>query len=285
MSVYKAVISISTGLILLVGILYFSFLRKNDAAEITPSQEIIIEETWELPNILEEVSGIAFLDDQRVACIQDEDGTIFVYDLKASKIVEEIDFAGGGDYEAISISENTAYVLRSDGTIFKITQYLSNPVVTEHELPLKDDPDMEGMTWNSSSNKLWLVNKEKDANKSGFKSIYVVDPETMKLQEEPVYKIPLENAIFETEEEKESMEDLKPSELNIHPITGEIYVLEGHHPKLLVLDSDGNPKKLYILDSDNFPQPEGLAFDASGGMYISNEGNKATIHKISIHKN
>ncbi len=284
MSVYKAVISISTGLILLVGILYFSFLRKKDSAEITPSQEIIIEETWELPKILEEVSGIAFLDDQRVACIQDEDGTIFIYDLEASKIVEEIDFAGGGDYEAISISGNTAFVLRSDGTIFKIINFLSNPAVTEHELPLEDDLDMEGMSWDPVANRLLVVHKEKDPNTSDYKGIYAVNPQTMELQEEPVYKISFRDAIFEATGE-ESFDKLKPSEINIHPTTGEIFILEGRHPKLLVMNSEGTPKKLYILDSNDFPQPEGLDFDASGNMYISNEGNKATIHKISIQEN
>src|SRR4030095_138943 len=43
------------------------------------TSDVTILQTWELPADLMEVSGIAYIDDQRFACIQDEAGTIFIF--------------------------------------------------------------------------------------------------------------------------------------------------------------------------------------------------------------
>ncbi|MEO8211018.1 MAG: hypothetical protein ABI840_10685 [bacterium] len=39
-----------------------------------------------LPEILNEVSGITVMDSNTVACIQDENGTLFIYDVVKNKI-------------------------------------------------------------------------------------------------------------------------------------------------------------------------------------------------------
>ena len=281
MSVYKTILGISTGLIIIVGVLYFTFTRKAvDRSNF--SSEITIEQTWELPETLKEVSGIAFLEDQKIAAVQDENGTIFIYNLETSKIEDQIDFSGGGDYEGISVSGTTAYVLKSNGTIYKIENFASNPAVTEHKLPLDNKLDMEGLHFDTAGQRLLIVHKEKDPETTAYKGIYAVDPQNMKLQEEPVYKIRFENAIFEGLEE-DSFNRIKPSEINIHPQTGEILILAAENPKLLILDPKGNPKNLHFLNPDDFPQPEGLTFDTLGNLYISNEGNPARIHKVSLN--
>ena len=45
---------------------------------------------WELPEILNEVSGISWLSENTIACVEDEDGIIFIYDLKKQKIIQQI---------------------------------------------------------------------------------------------------------------------------------------------------------------------------------------------------
>ena len=79
-----------------------------------------ILQKWKLPDILEEVSAIAWIEKDRVACVQDEEGSIFIYNLKTSQLEEEIPFGKEGDYEGIATIKGDAYVLRSDGVIFKI---------------------------------------------------------------------------------------------------------------------------------------------------------------------
>lgn len=79
-----------------------------------------ILEKWELPDELKEVSGIALMSEGKFACVQDEIGTIFIYDASQEKITDQIKFAGAGDFEGITLNGNSAYVLRADGVILKL---------------------------------------------------------------------------------------------------------------------------------------------------------------------
>ena len=73
---------------------------------------------WKLPKELEEISGLSFFAKNQLACIQDEDGIFYVYDLKKQSIVRKDQFGKKGDYEAVEVVEDTAYVLESNGDIF-----------------------------------------------------------------------------------------------------------------------------------------------------------------------
>ena len=52
-----------------------------------------------LPDALHEVSDIAYLGDSTLACIQDEKGIIFLYDLKKNLVTHSYKFGKDGDYE------------------------------------------------------------------------------------------------------------------------------------------------------------------------------------------
>ena len=47
---------------------------------------ITVIKRWELPKILTEISGLSCMDEQRFACVQDELGKIFVYNIASSKV-------------------------------------------------------------------------------------------------------------------------------------------------------------------------------------------------------
>jgi DNA-binding beta-propeller fold protein YncE len=65
----------------------------------------------------------------------------------------------------------------------------------------------------------------------------------------------------------------RPSALAKNPVTGEWFVISAVNQALVVADSSWNVKNVYRLNSNRFTQPEGLAFDRQGNMYISNEGD------------
>jgi uncharacterized protein YjiK len=57
-------------------------------------------------------------------------------------------------------------------------------------------------------------------------------------------------------------------------LTREWYIISSVNKVLLVLNDQWKVKASYALDPVLFKQPEGLAFDRRGNMYISNEGGK-----------
>lgn len=283
MSVNKTVIGISTGLVILTAVVYFIFKKKQDEFASKFTKDISIEETWNLPGVLREVSGIAYLENNRVACVQDENGVMFIYNLETSEIEEQIEFAGEGDYEGIAVEGFNAYILKSDGTIYRIADFANNPEISEHPTAFTRGQDVEGLCYDPKNKRLLLAIKEMEPDSEDFKGIYAMDTETMQMNSTPVFKLLFDDPIFEQTDVKNKYDRFMPSEINIDPETGNIYMLEGRVPKLLILDPEGNPEKLYFLNVSNFEQPEGLTFDPSGNVYISNEGNPGNIHRISIN--
>lgn len=281
----KTVILITLGLILFSGAFFYYSAKQSKSYFSGVSSEVTVERTWDLPKELKEVSGIAFLEPNRVACVQDEDGIIFIYNLETSQIDQSIEFGGSGDYEGIAIQDHTAFVLRSDGTIFKINNFLTAPTTEVFDTDFfSSKNDMESFFFDTVENRLLITSKSKDPVSKDYTGIYAVSPTSLQIEKEPVYKMTFKNDIFEDIRKKKAAQTFFPSEMNRDPNTGNLMILEARKPQLLILDSKGQPQELHRLDPEIFPQPEGLTFDASGNLYISNEGNPATIHLVKINK-
>ena len=283
MGVNKATILITTGLVAISLVIILAFERKFGSLDVeNANSDVKIEKTWELPDELEEISGFAFVSAVKVACIQDEDGTIFIFNLQTSEIEKEIDFSDSGDYEGITVKGNTAYVLESNGDIYQVQDFMNDPEVTKFETRLSSNNDVEGICLDKSGTRLLMAIKEKDPVAKGYKGIYAFDLNSGKIQKDPAYKITFEDKVFKDKSKKEIQDVFKPSEIAIHPSSGEIYLTEGENPQLLILKATGETKTLYKLNYDDFPQPEGIAFDPEGNLYISNEGKPGTIHKVTL---
>lgn len=232
---------------------------------------------WELPAALREVSGIALLPDNLMACVQDEEGVIFLYDLNTKSVKRKIAFAGPGDYEGIAVDGNTAYVLRSDGTIIEVANFLeSKPKVMVYNSVLTPEHNTEGLALDKKNNRLLIAGKGFDTKLGDNKGIYAFNLETKKMAETPVITIPLAQKQFAAKgKKKKSKYDVfQPSSLEIHPKTGELYLMDAVNERLLVLSEAGAIEKAIDLDKGQLMQPEGLSFDSSGAMYIASEGGK-----------
>ncbi|WP_169578115.1 SdiA-regulated domain-containing protein [Salinimicrobium xinjiangense] len=278
----KVVILVTTGLLLLSGIFFYTI--HEDAVEYRAgvSEDVIVEQTWELPDALKEVSGIAFLAPNKIACIQDEKGTIFIYDLESSSIEKEIEFAGSGDYEGIALDGSTAYVLAANGEIFRIQDFINEPVTEAFRTSFTSENDVESLFFDTDGDRLLLMPKEKGLQSTEAKGIYVVDIKAMEMADVPLLELTFKEEMFNDLKEDNPSRSFYPSEIARDPQTGNFIILEAKKPHLLMLDSNGDPHILHRLDPNLFPQPEGLTFDDAGNLYISNEGNPATIHRVKI---
>src|SRR4030042_4300973 len=76
-----------------------------------------------LPDVLHEISGLSNIDATSVACIQDEKGIVFIYDIVKKEIKNQFNFSIDGDYEGIARVDKTLYILRSDGALFEISDH------------------------------------------------------------------------------------------------------------------------------------------------------------------
>lgn len=237
-----------------------------------------------LPSILQEISGLTDIDDHTVACVQDEIGTVFVYNISTEKIVRQFSFGGAGDYEGITRVANTLYVMRSDAKLYEINNYRdTNYVVNEYDIqiPILDN---EGLAFDPVHNRLLIAGKSESTKEehAGTRLVYSFDLNTKALSTKPVHVFReaqikdfiRKNNLEGTLKGKNKKIHIHPSAISVHPITGDVYVLSSKGRTLYVFDQNSDLIALKVLDRKKFIQPEGITFVDNGDMFISNEGKK-----------
>ncbi len=263
----------------------FAFALKNQSA-IETHEGYQVLNTWELPGKLDEVSGISWIDTDKMACVEDENGIIFIYDLKTRRIENEIVFADGGDYEGIALKGANAYIMRSDGLLYEVENYNTEEMkVKTYKTGFSTKNNMETLSYDQKRGVLLTAPKDRDSNSDRYKGLYSISIDYKKVSDVPLFRIDMKEEAFKGFRKKKLYKTFNPSDLEIHPKTGEIYVLEGKHPKLLIFSGEGKLKKVYRLGKSVFPQPEGITFSPDGTLYISNEANggSATILEVQLN--
>lgn len=266
--------------------------KSDNNGNITVSSDadagLSITKSWELPGELLEISGLAHMDDRYVACIQDEEGVVFIYDKINNKIARQVKFAGPGDYEGITLVGNGAYVVRSDGRVFEITDLSgSDSPAKEYATPLSVDNNVEGLCYDKANNRLLIAVKSADLHRGDAKGIYAFDLSTKKFIDQPVYVIEYADKAFASQGSRKSKSVVSPSAIAVHPTNSDLYVVDGPNARLLVLDRKGSVTSLYDLGKNDFPQAEGITFSEKGDIYISSEGKKkkgGTIRQVVLNR-
>lgn len=244
-------------------------------AEISPGISIV--KKWDMPKVLTEISGLSYLDDQRFACVQDEVGSIYIYNIATSTLEKEIKFSAPGDYEGLALVNGTAWVLRADGKLFEVNiTDQDKPVVKEYSTHLTAEQNCEGLCYDKANNRLLVAIKDAEPGNPAYKGIYAFDLGNKTMAAAPVFRINLDDKVFANNSSKKGKSgSIMPSSIAINPLSNDMYITDGRKSKLLVLSQDGSVKKLYQLDTRDFAQPEGITFTPAGELYISNEGPKA----------
>ena len=242
--------------------------KNHDGSE---SSSVHIINTWNLPSELKEVSGIVYLDNNRFACVQDEEGSIFIYNTSSKKIEKKIPFGEPGDYEDITVQGHMAYVVRADGTLFQVDMKGGGGAAQKFDTPLSVLQNIVGLCLDKRNNRLLMAVKDGDPVNKDFKAIYGFDLAKKTLLKDPVYKIDLADDGNLASKERKNM--FSPSAIAIHPETNDIYITDGPKARLLIMNNTGQIKKLHKLGKE-FQQPEGITFSPQGTLFISNEGNK-----------
>ena len=248
----------------------------------TFAPDYTVLQVWELPDELVEISGNVLIDNNRMACIQDNKGIIFIYNLKTKLIESTIPFAEDGDFEGLCKVGKVFYALRSDGLLFEINlKGNDKPIVTTFDLPFETINDTEPMCYDSLNNRILIGTKGKDITEQFKKGIYSFDLSTKTLGKQAVFYFEnieeeLANGKNKKENKKGKKQTLNPSEIAVNYHTKELYILSGQQSQLIIANATGKIKSIIQLDKKVFPQPEGMCISSNGDLYISSEGGKRT---------
>ena len=227
-----------------------------------------------LPTDLREISGLSYYKPGQLACVQDELGVVFIYNLDKEAVTDEHVFGKNGDYEGVEYVGNKLYIMRSDGELYEMTptdgvKVLGSGPETKHiKIDLPGKVDMEGLGYDPKQEALLLATKD---GKGTDKIIYYYSLPNKMLFKGPVIKQ------TDIQTFGNSTEEFRPSGIAVHPQTRDYYVLSSAAHQLAVLAPNGKVKSLVSLDEEALPQPEGICFAPDGTLYIASEGKKGII--------
>ncbi|TSD67042.1 SdiA-regulated family protein [Inquilinus sp. KBS0705] len=272
---------------LLIGIIGSSCSQtKKQSAKNPPGYDLNNPVKYNMPAELLEISGIAFNqgDNATIYAEQDEDGNIYSFKPGDTQ-VKQAKFGKHGDYEDVAVANNYAVILRSDGTLFSfpLAQVAAGQITSINEqksfLP---KGEYEGLHADVFTGKLYALCKQcpggnhaKECN--GYILNLAADGTITQSGE---FSIDVKKIIDIAGKGKMKFH---PSALAKNPLTKQWYILSSVNKLLVVADENFNVQQAYPLNS-GFLQPEGMAFDKQGNLYISNEGDTASPGNISLFK-
>ena len=224
---------------------------------------------------LEEISALAYYKPGVLATVQDESGRLFFINTKDGKIIRSLRFDTTGDYEGVEIIDETAYIIESNGDLFKFK------IKDKEELKVKRENtvftsrnDVEGMGYYDG----YLLAACKASgdikgNKAEGKAIYRIDPKDLEVKKKEwlsFEKKDIEKFIKKRKYFKK-IREFDPSGIAIHPITKDIYIISADKA-VLIFDQNHQLKEVVKLDGSLYRQAEGICFAPDGTLYLASEG-------------
>lgn len=226
---------------------------------------------------LREISGLSPSNyPGQFIAIADERGELFFLDSSGT-VTKRVLFRDKGDFEGVEMVGNTIWAVKSDGKIFGISNWQGDtPSVEEYKTELSKSDDIEGLGYDPKRNALLLAAKG-DPDSTYSRNVYAFSLATKQLDVRPVYSIePSQVNEMVSYGESEKHDSFSPSGIAVHPLSGDVYLISSALKRLVVLD--GKTGKIVFagrIDKKRIPQPEGIAFDTKGNLYISSEGKGA----------
>lgn len=235
-----------------------------------------------LPYVLEEISGMTYYAPSTIACVQDEDGKVFFYNLKKREVENTVRFADSGDYEGIATDGEKIYVVESNGHIYKFEPGSDGKAgkLKKYKTDLKKNNDVEGLTYDPITDKLLVACKGdaglKDKKKKG-RSIFFFDLDKKEIEKKTAFNISKDDIkdyleTYKDFEYEAKRINFKPSGIALHPTNGHIYMIASIGKLMIITDRKGEIKATIPLDPRLLGQPEGICFAPNGDLFISSEG-------------
>jgi uncharacterized protein YjiK len=237
-----------------------------------------------LPENLNEVSGLSFLEENYLLTHDDELGKVYKIDLTDGKILEEYSIGEKGiekDFEGLAVVRDSVYMVTSSGELYKFSLRDQNGKIGFEKIKstLATKNNVEGLCYDEKTNSLLLACKDDPGKGYGKqRAVYQFMLSQMKLVEEPFLLISLKML-----KEEFSIEDFSPSGIEVNPLTGNYFIISANPEIILEADREGNLIGAVKLNDKNHNQPEGITFLKDGTLVLADESNgkKAKLTIIS----
>lgn len=227
-----------------------------------------------LPESLDEISGIVYMNDTLIVAENDEEGKIFAINPTRSKTPAVFSFGKNGDFEDMAFTGKDWYVLRSDGHLYLLTNVFTDSCHHQKIESTFKDSEFEGLYYDAARNSLMMVCKSCNGdNDKKEVSVFAFNTETKTWNTSPAFKLNVEEIANKSGKDKLHF---KPSAAAVNPADGNLYIVSSVNKLLVVADLNGVIKEAYNLPPGSFKQPEGISFAPNGDMYISNEAAEGT---------
>ncbi|MBZ0205862.1 MAG: hypothetical protein K8H89_06020 [Flavobacteriales bacterium] len=242
----------------------------------------------ELPSELLEVSGLTDLDQHTVACLQDEDATLYVVDIRDGRILERHPFGPPGDMEGLTRVKDGLFALRSDGLIYHLRIKGAHYTAVDSFRMELGHRNIEGLGYDEHTGLVLVAPKDVLKGEPQIRdqrSVFAFDPATRKVLPEPVLTYSVQEVMRQAEAGGMKLPTrttrngrivdaikLRMASIAVDPVSDHYFLLSAVDQTLLVLDRQGAFVALHLLDADLLPKPEGITFLPNGDMLIATEG-------------
>lgn len=249
---------------------------QNEARRQTSPEGYRLEqyERFRVRESLQEISGLVFhRDEAHFIANNDEQGKLFQVNLRATAPYPSWKFGKGGDYEETVFTGKDWFVLKSNGSMYRIDGMFSDSVSsTLAHFPHNWKREFEAAYYDIQSNRIVAICKSCEVDKGQKQtSVFTFSPDSLTWNPEPAWRFSNDNIPGLKEGPSKHF---RPSGAAVHPIENRVYIVASVNELLVITDLQGNVQETHRLPRKHFSQPEGITFAPSGDMYISNEGDE-----------
>lgn len=232
-------------------------------------------ESVRLPSALGEVSGLAVDERGRLFAHDDERARIYRIDPDGGDALSSFTVGGRlgmrGDFEGLAVVGERFFLSTSDGTLVEFAETGDGGIAESRTFRTRLGRvcELEGLAYDSTTDALLLPCKTaRDPVAKEHLVVFALRLSTMAL--EPYPRVRLSHGVLARWNLEEGFH---PSALEVHPVSGHMFVLAAQEEALIELDRDGRLLSGRSLSSRVHPQPEGLAFSRDLDLLVADEGD------------
>lgn len=226
-----------------------------------PSKKIV------LPSYLNEISGLAVLNDSTVLCMNDERGNVYALNINTEKLSLYFEANEKEDFEGIAIVNDTIVLLESDGDLY----IQSKNSYKKIKYPFKKGSEFESLFNHNNKQLLFAVKKSKKKDERAFIKVF---------QYELVKSKFLKDTFLKWELPKD-LKGFSPSALCFYE--NDFFILSGQSQQILKLNKTTFEFEVTDLPIELLPQAEGIArFNKL--LIVSTEKNLISPAQILVYE-